>query len=892
MSAARGGRAVRLFAAMLRLLPRRLRDEYGDDMRLTFEERWDAAAAGGRAARTGVLARELHDLARSAIRVRMVRRSRIEPATERRRMSAFIHDVRHTVRMLRRQPGFTAIAALTLAVGIGVTTAVFTVVNGVLLRPLPYAEPERLVVLLYGSARGVSPWLSPLNYRDYVAQAGVFECAAATTPTTMNFTGSGDPERVAGSLVTAEFFDVLGVRMALGRGFVEQDVQPGSRLVVLSDPLWRRRFGADPNIVGTTATMDGETYTVIGVAPPGISYPPTVEFWQPLVFAPRDIAPEARGALFVNVIARLKSGASADGATRALGTVAARFATLYPRTEEGSVAQAVLLQQRIVRTIRPTLQLLLIAVSFVLAIACANIAGLLLARATRRGREIGVRVALGAGRGRLLGQLLTESLGLGLLGIAAGVVLSWWLVGILLARAPGTLPRLADVRIDTTVLAFAIVTGLVTSVAFGLVPAWFIVRRPNGPTGGATRGQIGSSGRHVRRVLVAAEIALAVVLLSAGGLLLRSYFTLRHVDPGFDPRQVTTFQVSLPSPPYLDATAKDGFVARMLTALDSRPGVQSAAVAMGVPFSADLGAFSSFSIAGVAEPGPSNRLTTALRIASSRYFQSMAIPVRNGRPFDDRDTATSPEVAVVNERFVQRFLGGRDPIGRQISLSVSLARGARNGPKTIVGVVGNVKYDGLDEESPAEVYVPYAQQPVSSMTVLVRSAADPAAIVPDLRRAIGALDPMLPLANVKPLGDLVDASVAARRFAMLLVLLFAAVALTLSAVGLYGVLAHLVATRAAEVGVRLALGASGANVVWLFLREGLWLTLAGLAAGLAAARASANLLTASLYQVTPSDPATLASVAVTLGVVALSAIVVPIWRASRISPASLLRTDA
>ena len=888
MSPSRAPGRIRLFRAALRLLPEDVRAEYGVEMTQTFEERWRAAAPG---ARPAVLVRELQDVAVSSIRIRRFRHARQQPQPERRRMSAIAHDFHHTVRMLRRQPGFTALAALALAIGIGVTTAVFTVVNGVLLRPLPFADPERLVLLMYGSARGVSPWLSPLNYRDYVTQTGVFERAAALTPTTQNLTGGGEPERVPGALVTPGFFDVFGVRMALGRGFLLQDAQAGSRVVILSDPLWRRRFSADPAIVGSTVTLDGEAHTVIGVAPPRVSLPATVEFWQPLVFAPRDIAAEARGAQFVQVFARLRPDVSADAATRALGTVASRFATLYPRTEAGSVAQAVLLQERIVRTIRPTLQLLLVAVSFVLAIACANIAGLLLARATRRGREIGVRVALGAGRGRLVGQLLIESLTLGALGIVPGVVLAWGLVTVLLARAPATLPRLADVRIDPAVLAFGMAVGLATSVAFGLVPAWFVVRGADGRMAGSTRGQVGSSGRGVRRLLVGAEIALAVVLLSAGGLLLRSYLTLRQVDPGFDARQVMTFQVSLPSPPYVDAAAANGFVSRLLPALRAQPGVQLAAAAMGVPFGADLSAYSHVRIDGEGD-APPPRPPAGLRLVSSDYFRAMTIPVVRGRAFEERDTDTSPEVAIVNERFAQRYFGSRDPIGRRLLVSVSLGRGARNGPKTIVGIVGNVKYDGLDEASPAEIYVPYAQQSVSAMTVVVKSAADPAALVPELRRAVAGLDPLLPLANVKPLDELVDASVAARRFGMLLVLLFAGVALVLSAVGLHGVLAHVVAARTAEVGVRLALGASRGMIVWLFAREGLCLTIGGLAAGLAAARASASLIATSLFGVTASDAPTFAYVAATLGVVALCAIAVPVWRATRIDPASLLRTEA
>jgi putative ABC transport system permease protein len=451
---------------------------------------------------------------------------------------------------------------------------------------------------------------------------------------------------------------------------------------------------------------------------------------------------------------------------------------------------------------------------------------------------------------------------------------------------------MSDVRLDARVLGFAVAVGLLTSVVFGLVPAAFNSRGGSvAALAGTTRGA-GGGGRRIRRILVAGEIALAVVLLTGGGLLLRSYDRLRQVSPGFDDRNVTTFQLSLPSQVYPDAARAGAFVTRLLAGLRATPGIDSAAAAMGVPFGHDLNAFTMFRIAGGADSGRSAQPPASLRLVSDDYFRVMTLPIRRGRAFDARDTADSPEVAVINERFAERYFAGRDPIGQQLLVSVSLARGGRNGAKTIVGVVGNVRYSGLDEGPPAEIYVPYAQQSVGSMTIVVKSPTDPATLVPVLRRGVASLDPMLPLANVKPLSELIDGSVAARRFAMLLVLLFAGVALALAAVGLYGVLAYLVATRASEVGVRLALGATASSVVWLFLREGLWLTLAGLLVGLAAARAGAGLVAGSLFGIAASDPATFTSVALILGTVAVAAMAVPVWRATRVNPTSLLRTDA
>jgi putative ABC transport system permease protein len=880
--------AVRLFTGASWALPPRLRRAYADEIRRTFEERYGHAAARGRGALVAFMVRELQDVMLAGARARWRGRGAPVHGRRKRRMSAFVQDLRHAVRMFRRQPSFTLVAVLTLAVGIGITTAVFTVVNAVLLRPVPF---DRVVLLLYGDATGESPWLSPLNYQEYVAQSGVFAAAAALTPATGNLTGSGEPERVRGARVTVGFFEVLGVGMTHGRGLAESDARGEARAVVLSDGLWRRRFGADAAIVGSEVTIDGRAYTVVGVAPPGISYPANVEFWLPLVFTPGDVAPDARGALWVQTLGRLKSGVSADQATSTLATIATRFGQLYPRTEKGSVARVIVLREAVVRGLRPALRLLLVAVSLVLTIACVNVAGLLLARGAQRGRELGVRAALGAGRWRLAAQLLNESVALGLLGVAAAVPIAYGLVSTLTTLAPAGMLQLADLRIDGRVLSFAIAIGIATSAGFGLAPAIFASRGgPVGALAGVTRGQAGA-GRALRRALVVVEIALAVVLLASGGLLLRSYSRLRDVNPGFDARGVITFQVALPSQRYPDAAHAAAFTDRLLAGLRARPGVPSAAAAMNLPFGQDLGMFTGFRLASAA-PGPSAQSTASLRIVSDEYFTTLTIPLRRGRVFGAGDTASSLEVALIDERFAERFFAGRDPIGQQILVSIAPARGGRNGAKTIVGVVGAIKSSALDQTAPAAIYLPYAQQPVATVSFAVKSEMDLTALIPSLRRDVASLDSALPLANLKPLADLVDGSVAARRFAMLLVLLFAGVAVALAAVGLYGVLTYLVAARIPEVGVRLALGASDRDVAWLFLREGLWLTLAGLAAGLAAARLSARLLVTSLFAVTPSDPATLASVVVMLGAVSLFAMALPVWRATRVNPTSLLRGES
>jgi putative ABC transport system permease protein len=858
-----------------------VRERYGEEMRATFADQCEAAARRGRLAVVLSLLHELFDLGRLA--AARAGHALTAARHEKRKPMTLLQDIRYASRLLLRQRGFAAVAVITLALGIGITTAVFTVVNGVLLRPLPFASPDRLVLLLYGSGDGMSPWLSPLNFQDYVAQSGVVAQAAAMTPTTANLTGGGDPERVAGSRVSTGFFDVLGVRLALGRGFAAGDTDT----IVLSDRLWRRRFGARPDAVSSTMTLDGNVYTIVGVAPPEVRLPAAAEFWRPLVFAPRDVAPQARGALWVQAVARLRPGVTTDSAAAALSGVAHRFATAYPDTERNSTAGVIPLHERIVRTIRSSLLLLLGAVALVLVIACANVAGLLMARATDRRREIAVRSALGAGRARIVRQFLVESAVLGLAGAAAGVPLAYALVRFALRQAAATLPRASDVRIDTTVLGFTVLIGFATSVAFGLAPAVLASRRRL--SGDASRGVVGASRRRARKVLVVAEIALAGVLLAASGLLLRSYQNVQAVDPGFDASRTTTFSLSLPDSTYGDAGQAAGFTSRLLDRVRALPGVESAAVAMRIPFSDDLSMYTAFRVPGVTQPGGAAAPNAALRIVSAGYFETVKLPIRRGRGFDAGDTATSPEVVVINERMAERYFGGIDPLGRQFTVSLSLSRGARNGPKTVIGIAGNVKSDALDAESAPEIYLPYTQEPVSGYSVLVRTAAEGTPIAAALRREVGAIDPTLPLAGLRPFAELVDASVASRRFAMLLVTVFAVLAAALAAIGVYGVIAYLVAQRTAEIGVRVAMGATPNDIAGLFGREALVLSAIGILIGLAGAVVAGRLLSASLFNVTPSDPLTLAIVTLVLGAAAFLATAIPIRRAVRVDPTTALR---
>jgi putative ABC transport system permease protein len=806
-------------------------------------------------------------------------------------LNLWLRDLRHAWRLLRRQPAFAAVAILTLALGIGTTTAVFTIVNGVLLRPLPYRDPSRLVILFYGHQGRVSPWLSPLNVRDYVGPSESFAEASAVVPVTVNLTGLGDPERLQGARVSWNYFKLLGVSMALGRALAEGDAQGDGNQIVLSEGLWRRRFGGRSDVVNSTTTLDGRDVTIVGVAPAALKFPAAAEFWQPLIFKPPDFAPAARGAQWVQVLARLKDTVSPSQATIALQTVADRLATEFPQTEKDATLLATPLHERIVRGIRPTLVTLFGSVTLVLLIACANVANLLFARGQARRREVAVRAALGASRRQLITQLLTESLVLGILGGAAGAGVAFCFVRVLVLLGPTSIPRLPELSVDMHVLAFGLAMTLVTSIACGLTPALAVSGRSSERFALSNRGAVGASGTRARRVLVVSELAGAAMLLVGAGLLIRSYVQLQHVEPGFESEGVTTFSLSLPAARYADPASPRAFVSALLSRLKAEPGVESAAAAMGLPFTSDLNAITGFRHEGQKEPDSASMPTASMRIVSPEYFETMKIPIRDGRPFDRRDTATSPEVVLINERAAQRFFSGQHPVGQQIRVSAELAREARNGPKTIVGVVGNIKYGGLDEETPAEIYLPYEQHPVDAITIAARRSADRIVSLPTLRHAVAGLDPLLPLANIKSLAALVDASLAERRFTMLVLLTFAAIAVALSVIGVYGVLAYLVGQRRREIGVRLAIGASPADVVWLFVREGAALTLVGLGAGVAGALAAGRWISVLLFGVTPADPVTLAIVVCALAGAASCATYVPARRAADVDPSDALRAE-
>ncbi|HTI37734.1 MAG TPA: ABC transporter permease [Vicinamibacterales bacterium] len=808
-------------------------------------------------------------------------------------MTLLLQNLRYAFRVLRRQPAFSGVAILTLALGIGATTAVFSVVYGVLLRPLPYRDSGGLVMLQYGHQGEVSPWFSPPNFRDYALHNDAFSATSALAPITVNMTGNGEPERLQGAKVSWNYFDVLGVGMTLGRPFTQSDSQSDGSRIVVSHSLWRRRFGGRQDVINSTTTLDGHAVTIVGVASADLKFPPTADFWQPLIFTPGDLSPDSRGRQWLQVLARLKTGVSAQQATIALQTVGRALAQDFPETEKDVTLLAIPLHERIVGDIRPTLFALSGAVALVLLIACVNVASLLLARAHDRDREVAVRLALGATRRQLVVQLLTESLTMGILAAAAGVGIAALLVRALVVLGPASIPRLAAVTIDAHVLFFALGAAIATSIAFGLMPAVSLSGRlAHGSLGLGSRGAVGKSTTRARRLLVVSELALAATLLVSSGLLIRSYAKLQHVEPGFDPDRVAAFGLSLPEAKYPASANLDAFVSALLPRIEGERGVESAAVAFGLPFTSGFDVITGFHRDDQPEPDSASMPSASLRIVSTNYFHTMRIPIRSGRGFDTRDTAAAPEVALINQRAAERFFPGIDPIGREIRISAQIARGARDGAKMIVGVVGDVKYGALDEESPPEIYLPYDQHPVNAFTVAARTTArDPLTIVPSLRRDVAGLDSLLPLDGISSLASLVDASIEGRRFTMILIVMFAVFAAALSAMGIYGVLAYLVSQRAKEVGVRLAIGASPSAVVWLFVREGLVLTAVGLTVGLAGALAAGHWIQAFLFDVTPADPATLAGAGCALAVAAVLATYVPARRAAGVDPTDALKSD-
>ena len=805
-----------------------------------------------------------------------------------------LQDIRYAVRKLSRTPGFTTIAAFTLALAIGATTAIFSVIDGVLLKPLPFRDPERVVRVtnLRDGNRMVS---SVPDFLDIRAQSKSYASLAALDAQAMNLTGGSEPERIGAARVGATFWSLLGVTPQVGRGFApNEDSQSAARTVVLSDGLWKRRFGGDRRIVGKTIALDGNSFTVIGVAPAGFSFPDRPDVWIPLVFAQDDLNPDGRGAHWMGIMGRLAPNVTVTQATSELVTITRRLEQQYPESNTNMSGAVIPMQEYLVGDVRPALYVMLGAVAFVLLIACANVANLLLVRAASRESEMAVRTALGAGAWRLVRQLVIESVLLAMIGGVFGTLLALWGVDLLLSMAPNGLPRINEVTVNGSVLVFTAGVTAVTGVLFGLFPALHAARANVG--GMLKEGMRGSSGgvasRRARNTLVMAEMALAVVLLVGAGLLIRSFSKLLAVDPGFRAERVVTFAIAAPDTKYGQYAQRRELVSNLVERMKRVPGAQGAAVVTGLPLS-NIMMRTSAHIVGTPPERPGERKSTDVAMATPGYFTTMGIPLVAGRDFTDRDGSGAPVVSIVNQEFVKRYFPNENPIGKRIELGWDQDTASTGGNMTlggeIVGVVANVKRRGLSQEVFPETYASYMQPTFSNFSVVVRSTADPSTVMAAIRAQMRELDRDLPLSDLRQLKELVAASVSRPRFYTTILGVFASIALILAAVGIYGVISYAVSLRTRELGIRIALGATGRQVSGLVLQQGVGLAIAGVAVGGAGAYWLTRLLSKLLFGVSATDPLTFVGVAALLTAIAAIASFVPARRAAKVDPLLAMR---
>ena len=796
-----------------------------------------------------------------------------------------IKDIRYALRTLARRPGFTAVAVITLALGIGANTAIFSVVNGVLLRPLDYPEPERLVALRESNAsKQPDSQVSPANFREWRRQNTVFSDMAVYRTVSYNLTGDSNPERLLAGRVSAGLFKTLGVNPLLGREFYPEEDQPGSdKVVIISEGLWHRRFGSEANVIGKTLRLSGEDYTVIGVMPKSLRLPDQREreLWTPIAFTENErIYHHVR---FVEAIARLKPRVTLDQAQAEMAAIASRLSQEHDANQGWTVRVAPVLDFA-VGDARKILWILFSAVGLVLLIACANVTNLLLARAATRQKEIAIRVALGAGRLRIIRQLATESLLLALLGAVIAWPMAVWGLKALLAIAPADLPRLADVTIDNRALLFTLAITLLTSLIFGLVPAVQSVNANANESlkDGSSEGNRGGTGRRIGNLLIAGEVALAVMLLVGSGLLLRTIWQLHNVNPGFDDRNAIAVTLQLSDKKYADTKQIAQFSEKLVEQVSMLPGIEASGVARILPIAHELTV--GYYVEGRPRE-PDNQLPqTNYSAVSVDYFKAMRIPLIAGRTFSDRDNQQVPRVAIVSAELAQRVFPGENPIGRRINVTT--------GPENfreIVGVVGDVTQQGLVRGSSPHVYEPFLQAPSNFMTLIVRGSNDPTALVPAIRSKVLELDHELPLQRVSTLDTIIANSIRQQRFTSVVLSVFAGVALVLAVAGLYGVISYSVAQRTRELGIRLALGAQVNDVLRLVLKQGMTFVLVGEVIGIAGAYALTGLIRGLLFGVTATDKATFITVAVSLFLVALVACYVPARRATKVDPLIALK---
>jgi len=854
--------------------------ELNEELRYHLERQIEVNTAAGMSveeARYAAL-RAMHGLDQRKEECRDMRRVRL--------IEDLWQDSRFSLRSLLKRPGFTAIALLALALGIGANTAIFSLVNAVILQPLPYRDPDRLISVYGTRNRSTQGSVGPTDFLDYRSQNKTFEqfAASGSMMLPMNLTGSGEPERLNASIITGNYFDTFGVRPALGRGFSLENEKTGQdHVTVLSHAFWQTRFGGDPNIVNKTINLDGKAYEVLGVMPAEVVLPQPAQLWVPINF---DADPEMkmRNARFLRGIGRLKEGVTLDQAQTDTDLIAAQLEQQYPDSNTGWSLRLIPLREILVGGSRTMLFILFGAVGFVLLIACANVANLLLVRAAARQKEIAMRTALGASRLRIIRQMITESLLLAIFGGALGALLAVAGVKLLVSLGEDNIPRTANVKIDATVLAFTLLISLATGLLFGLAPAIRTMKENlvDALKDGIRGGSEATVKNRTRSLLVVFESAIAVMLLIAAGLLIRSLVALQNVDPGFDPNNVLTLRVDLPRQKYNTPEKASNFFEQLETRVAGLPGVEAVGLITDLPLSGEARDMP-YRVEG--RPATSDIAFVDFRRVNKNYFSAMRIPLRRGRNFTEQEVRQSDKAIVVSQAFVDSVFPNEEALGNRLIIW----SGIRNEPYEIIGIVGDTRYQSLQGEPSATMYVPTRE--LLFVNLVIRTQGDPLSLVGGVRKEVNALDPDQPIAAIRPMTEWVAMSAAGARYRTTLLGLFALLAMILAATGIYGVMSYSVAQRTQEIGVRMALGARPLDVLKLVVRQGMMLALIGVIVGLAGALALTRVMSSLLFGVTERDPITFVAVAALLIVVAFISCFVPAHRATRVDPLIALRCE-